>query len=57
MENTHTEEKNVAEKVIDNDLLPIVIEKQPHKKQEKQRKAQLGVNAWQRNVNSNMNNV
>ena len=41
MENTHTEGKNVCEEVINNKLLLIFIEKQPHKKREKQSDAQL----------------
>ena len=41
MENTHIEEKNVNEEVNDTDALPIVIDKQPCTKQEKQSKAQL----------------
>ena len=36
MENTLAEEKNVSEEVIDHEPLPIVIEKQPRKKQAKQ---------------------
>ena len=41
MENTHTEEKHVTEEINDNEPLPIVIEKQPRKKREKQSEAQL----------------
>ena len=40
MENTDSEEKNISEEVND-DSLPIVIEKQPHKKRQKQSEAQL----------------
>ena len=41
MENTHTEVQHVTEETNDNEPLPIVIEKQPRKKREKQSEAQL----------------
>ena len=40
MENTNSEEKNISEEVND-DSLPIVIEKQSRKKRQKQSEAQL----------------